>query len=67
VIVNDEGRFLFAVNAGSNSVSSFRIRESGLELVDTAPSGGSMPTSRNDAERPATQVERIACVPRGSG
>jgi 6-phosphogluconolactonase len=45
VIVSDEGRFLFAVNAGSNSVSSFRIRESGLELVDTASSGGSMPTS----------------------
>jgi 6-phosphogluconolactonase len=45
VIVDDEGRLLFAVNAGSNSVSSFRIREHGLELVDTAPSGGSMPTS----------------------
>jgi 6-phosphogluconolactonase len=45
VVVSDEGRFLFAVNAGSNSVSSFRIREHGLELVDTAPSGGSTPTS----------------------
>jgi 6-phosphogluconolactonase len=45
VIVSDEGRLLFAVNAGSNSVSSFRIRESGLELVETASSGGSMPTS----------------------
>jgi 6-phosphogluconolactonase len=45
VIVSDDGRLLFAVNAGSNSVSSFRIRESGLELVDTAPSGGSTPTS----------------------
>jgi 6-phosphogluconolactonase len=45
VIVSDGGRFLFAVNAGSNSVSSFRIRGRGLELVDTAPSGGSMPTS----------------------
>jgi 6-phosphogluconolactonase (cycloisomerase 2 family) len=45
VIVSDGGRFLFAVNAGSNSVSSFRILGRGLELVDTAPSGGSMPTS----------------------
>jgi 6-phosphogluconolactonase len=45
VIVGDDGRLLFAVNAGSNSVSSFRIRDGGLELVDTAPSGGSMPTS----------------------
>ncbi len=45
VIVSDDHRFLFAVNAGSDSVSSFRIRPSGLELVDTAPSGGDMPTS----------------------
>jgi 6-phosphogluconolactonase len=45
VIVSDGGRFLFAVNAGSNSVSSFRIGEQGPELVDTAPSGGSTPTS----------------------
>jgi 6-phosphogluconolactonase len=45
VIVSDGGRFLFAVNAGSNSISSFRISGSGLELADTAPSGGSMPTS----------------------
>jgi hypothetical protein len=26
-------------------VSSFRIRPDGLELADTAPSGGTMPTS----------------------
>jgi 6-phosphogluconolactonase (cycloisomerase 2 family) len=45
VIVNDDHRWLFAVNAGSNSVACFRIRSRGLELVDTAPSGGSMPTS----------------------
>jgi 6-phosphogluconolactonase len=45
VIVSDDGRLLFAVNAGSNSVSSFRIATGGLELVDTAPSGGSTPTS----------------------
>jgi len=45
VIVSDDQRLLFAVNAGSNSVSSFRIRANGLELVDTAPSGGTMPTS----------------------
>jgi 6-phosphogluconolactonase len=45
VIVSEGGRFLLGVNAGSNSVSSFRIHGRGLELVDTAPSGGSMPTS----------------------
>ena len=45
VIVSDDHRLLFAVNAGSNSISSFRVRPDGLELADTAPSGGSMPTS----------------------
>ncbi|HXV34320.1 MAG TPA: beta-propeller fold lactonase family protein [Gaiellaceae bacterium] len=45
VIVSDDARFLFAVNAGSNSISSFRIGGSGLELVDVAPSGGTAPTS----------------------
>jgi 6-phosphogluconolactonase len=45
VIVSDDGRLLFAVNAGSNTISSFRIRPGGLELVGTEPSGGTMPTS----------------------
>jgi 6-phosphogluconolactonase len=46
VIVSDDQQWLFAVNAGSNSIASFRIRpRQRLELVDTVPSGGSMPTS----------------------
>jgi 6-phosphogluconolactonase (cycloisomerase 2 family) len=45
VVVSDDHQLLFAVNAGSNSVSSFRIRPDGLELAATIPSGGSMPTS----------------------
>lgn len=45
VIVTDDERFLLAVNAGSNSVSVFRIRQDGLQRVDTKPSGGVMPTS----------------------
>jgi 6-phosphogluconolactonase len=46
VTVSDDHQWLFAVNAGSNSISSFRIRPGQvLELVGTAPSGGSMPTS----------------------
>jgi 6-phosphogluconolactonase len=36
---------LFVVNAGSNSVSSFRVRPDGLELADQKPSGGSRPAS----------------------
>jgi 6-phosphogluconolactonase (cycloisomerase 2 family) len=45
VIVSDDQRFVFAVNAGSNSVSSFRITPDGLVLADTEDSGGQMPTS----------------------
>jgi 6-phosphogluconolactonase (cycloisomerase 2 family) len=45
VIVTADHRLLFAVNAGSDSISSFRIHPDGLELVDTAPSNGTMPTS----------------------
>jgi 6-phosphogluconolactonase (cycloisomerase 2 family) len=39
------GDWLFAVNAGSDSISSFRVRNGGLELADTAGSGGSIPAS----------------------
>jgi 6-phosphogluconolactonase len=46
VIVSDDHQWLFAVNAGSNSISSFRIRPGQiLELADTVPSGGSTPTN----------------------
>jgi 6-phosphogluconolactonase len=41
-----DGRFLFAVNAGSNSISSFIITDSGgLVLVDVKPSEGAQPNS----------------------
>src|SRR5690242_15208281 len=45
VVVSEDHRFLFAVNAGSNSLSSFRILPDGLALVGVVPSGGTMPTS----------------------
>jgi 6-phosphogluconolactonase (cycloisomerase 2 family) len=38
-------RFLFAVNAGSDNISVFRIGEKGLRLVDLGPSGGKQPIS----------------------
>lgn len=41
-----DGRFLFAVNAGSHSISSFMVTENGhLILVDVKPSGGFQPNS----------------------
>jgi 6-phosphogluconolactonase len=40
-----DGDFLFVVNAGSNSISSFRVCERGLTLVCVVPSGGIFPNS----------------------
>jgi 6-phosphogluconolactonase (cycloisomerase 2 family) len=45
IVVTDDRRFVLAVNAGSHSISSFRLRHDRLELVDTVPSGGVIPTS----------------------
>ncbi|ABY44006.1 MULTISPECIES: lactonase family protein [Bacillus] len=41
-----DGRFLFAVNAGSHSISSFIIADNGVPIfVDVKPSGGAQPNS----------------------
>lgn len=38
-------KFLYATNAGSNSISVFRVESDGLELVDVEPSNGDHPIS----------------------
>lgn len=43
--LGDDGSFLFAANAGSGSVSVFRVLGSHLFLWDRAPSGGSEPNA----------------------
>ncbi|MGI1660498.1 MAG: lactonase family protein [Desulfitobacterium sp.] len=44
ISLSRDGRFLFAVNAGSNSISSFIITDGGeLVLADVKPSGGAQP------------------------
>jgi len=46
VILSDDNRFLFVVNAGSNDVSSFRVGANGaLTLAGRASSGGVFPVS----------------------
>ena len=45
VIVDDAVRYLYAVNAGSDSITSFRITPHGLVRVDVEPSNGDRPTS----------------------
>jgi len=43
--LREGGRFLLATNAGSHTVSVFRVRGNDLELVDQERSGGDRPTS----------------------
>jgi 6-phosphogluconolactonase len=43
--LSDEGRWLYAVNAGSNDISVFSISHDGLTLVDRVSSGGTKPIS----------------------
>jgi len=46
IAVDEVGRYLFAVNAGSNDVSVFRIsQKDGLKFVQKADSGGTFPVS----------------------
>jgi len=45
LVLAQEGKVLLAVNAGSNTVSSFRIERHCLELIGSVPSGGINPVS----------------------
>lgn len=45
IALSDDGRALYAVNAGSNTVSSFAVEPSGLRLTSQFPSGGVRPIS----------------------
>lgn len=45
ITLSDNGRTLYAVNAGSNTVSKFDVQPDGLALVAQFSSGGSQPIS----------------------
>ncbi|MGB7844159.1 MAG: beta-propeller fold lactonase family protein, partial [Candidatus Acidiferrum sp.] len=45
VILSADNRMLFAVNAGSNSISAFAVSGDELTLLQTIPSGGERPVS----------------------
>jgi 6-phosphogluconolactonase (cycloisomerase 2 family) len=45
VILSENGRFVFVVDAGSDQISSFRVTPAGPELVSVVDSGGTMPIS----------------------
>jgi 6-phosphogluconolactonase (cycloisomerase 2 family) len=43
--LSSDGRFLVAVNAGSNEISNLAVTEDGLQFLSKAYSGGTMPVS----------------------
>lgn len=45
VALSPDRKFLFVVNAGSNDVSVFRVKNDGIKLVDRESSNGSFPVS----------------------
>src|SRR6187551_2211511 len=45
VVLSDDGRLLFAVDAGSDTISSFTVGPHGLELADQISSHGDLPVS----------------------
>lgn len=45
LILSQNNRWLFAVNAGSNEISVFRVLKRGLSLVNKVDSGGEFPVS----------------------
>ncbi len=45
VALSEDGRLLFAVNAGDNTVTAFAVTKHGLRKVDQVASGGTQPIS----------------------
>jgi len=45
VVISDDGRWLYAVDAGSNDVAVFEITKDGLTWSDRIASGGTQPVS----------------------
>jgi 6-phosphogluconolactonase (cycloisomerase 2 family) len=45
LVLDESGKWLFAVNPGSGELSTLRVGKSGLTLVDVVPSGGERPVS----------------------
>jgi len=56
VALSSDRRFLFAVNAGSDTISSFSLGRHGIALVDQAPSGGVFPVSITVSQRGVVYV-----------
>lgn len=51
VALSPDGRFLYAVNRGSDDVSVFEVTDGGLALLEVVPSGGAGPLSLAVSDR----------------
>lgn len=58
IILAENGRWLFAVNAGSNSISSFAVRHGGLDLAQPCA------IESTDARKAPALIERLRSVSR---
>ena len=58
VTVDDAGRYLYAVNAGSASLTSFRIRRDGLQLDRRGPLRRGDAHQRDRQGRPRVRPQR---------
>jgi 6-phosphogluconolactonase (cycloisomerase 2 family) len=45
IVLSENGQWLFAVNAGSNEITSFAVQSTGLTAVSKVSSGGKVPIS----------------------
>lgn len=45
LVMTQDGRFLLAVDAGSNEISVMEVTQDGLRFADKAPSGGDVPVA----------------------
>jgi len=45
IILTPDNQWLYVVNAGSNTISVFKVKPNGLEYVDSIDSGGTRPVS----------------------
>jgi 6-phosphogluconolactonase len=45
LILTQDGKWLLAVNAGSNTITVFQVKQNGLKAVDWVSSGGILPVS----------------------
>jgi 6-phosphogluconolactonase (cycloisomerase 2 family) len=56
ITLTDDGRYLLAVNAGNDTVSTFAVSNDGLSLLNVVASGGSTPVSVDTFKRTAYVV-----------